>query len=221
MKCLQRDSNQWPCDPLSHPYTPKAKLIISYVTYLKCWLLVWTRAEMVVALAVRILSCGRELGLVHVRVLTVRVRSIWTHPRLWAVGRGRQWLLWWILRFVGILLVRALGSILKQNINTFKIGYQERKNITGLDKSRYQVHGFLISPQKKICCGYSLEVPPWGTSNEYPQHMFLLRNKKTKDIFWLKKAPYQELWNITAPVKAHFFNPNVLICLLFLIDDIP
>ena len=29
-----------------------------------------------------------------------------------------------------------------------------------------------------ICCGYSLEVPPWGTSNEYPQHMFLWRNKK-------------------------------------------
>ena len=28
------------------------------------------------------------------------------------------------------------------------------------------------------CCGYSLEVPPWGTSNEYPQHMFLWRNKK-------------------------------------------
>ena len=31
---------------------------------------------------------------------------------------------------------------------------------------------------KNICCGYSLEVPLRGTSNEYPQHMFLLRNKK-------------------------------------------
>ena len=31
---------------------------------------------------------------------------------------------------------------------------------------------------KNICCGYSLEVPHWGTSNEYPQHMFLWRNKK-------------------------------------------
>ena len=29
-----------------------------------------------------------------------------------------------------------------------------------------------------ICCGYSLEVPRWGTSNEYPQHIFLYRNKK-------------------------------------------
>ena len=25
---------------------------------------------------------------------------------------------------------------------------------------------------------YSLEVPYWGTSNEYPQHMFLWTNKK-------------------------------------------
>ena len=40
---------------------------------------------------------------------------------------------------------------------------------------------------------YSLEVPCWGASNEYPQHMFLLRNKKNTDIFWLEKTPYQEL----------------------------
>ena len=26
--------------------------------------------------------------------------------------------------------------------------------------------------------GYSLKVPHWGTSKEYPQHMFSLRNKK-------------------------------------------
>ena len=36
---------------------------------------------------------------------------------------------------------------------------------------------FLISPQKHMLW-YSLEVPHWGTSNEYPQHMFLWRNKK-------------------------------------------
>ena len=30
---------------------------------------------------------------------------------------------------------------------------------------------------KSICCWYSLEVPPQGTSNEYQQHMFLWRNK--------------------------------------------
>ena len=36
---------------------------------------------------------------------------------------------------------------------------------------------FLISPQKHMLW-YSLEVPNWGTSNEYPQHMFSWRNKK-------------------------------------------
>ena len=37
---------------------------------------------------------------------------------------------------------------------------------------------------KNICCGYSLEVLPQGTINEYPQHMFLFRNKKNVSSFW-------------------------------------
>ena len=36
---------------------------------------------------------------------------------------------------------------------------------------------FHISAQN-IDCGYSLELPHWGSSNEYPQSMFLSRNKK-------------------------------------------
>ena len=36
----------------------------------------------------------------------------------------------------------------------------------GVDKSGYRVNIFLIPPQKNICCGYSLEVPWQGTSNE-------------------------------------------------------
>ena len=38
---------------------------------------------------------------------------------------------------------------------------------------------FFLFLQENICCGYSLEVPQQGTSNEYSQHMFSLRNKKT------------------------------------------
>ena len=38
---------------------------------------------------------------------------------------------------------------------------------------------FHISVQN-IDCGYSLEPPHWGGSNEYPQSMFLSRNKKNK-----------------------------------------
>ena len=36
---------------------------------------------------------------------------------------------------------------------------------------------------KNICCGYLLEAPRRDTSNEYPQHMFLSRNKK--NIMWI------------------------------------
>ena len=36
---------------------------------------------------------------------------------------------------------------------------------------------FHISPQNTDC-GYSLEPPCWGSSNEYPQSMFFSRNKK-------------------------------------------
>ena len=39
---------------------------------------------------------------------------------------------------------------------------------------------FFLFLHENICCGYSLEVPQRGTSNEYPQHMFSWRNKKKK-----------------------------------------
>ena len=35
---------------------------------------------------------------------------------------------------------------------------------------------------ENICCGYSLEVPQRGTSNEYPQQMFSWRNKKNINL---------------------------------------
>ena len=37
---------------------------------------------------------------------------------------------------------------------------------------------FFFFFHENICCGYSLEVPHWGTSNEYLQHMFSWKNKK-------------------------------------------
>ena len=46
---------------------------------------------------------------------------------------------------------------------------------------------------ENICYGYSLESLQWGASNEYPLQMFLSRNKKNIDTFWLEKMPYQEL----------------------------
>ena len=50
-----------------------------------------------------------------------------------------------------------------------------------LDKALFffcQKSIFCLFFDKNICCGYSLEVPHQGASNEYPQHMFSSRNKK-------------------------------------------
>ena len=41
---------------------------------------------------------------------------------------------------------------------------------------------------KNICCGYLLEAPHRGASNEYPQHMFSSRNKK--NIMWIPPLIY-------------------------------
>ena len=54
------------------------------------------------------------------------------------------------------------------------------------DKALFSSEKMLISflfLHENICCGYLLEAPRWGASNEYPQHMFLWRNKK--NIMWI------------------------------------
>ena len=37
-------------------------------------------------------------------------------------------------------------------------------------------------------CGYSLEAPLQGASNEYPQHMHSWRNKKNINTFFVEKC---------------------------------
>ena len=58
-------------------------------------------------------------------------------------------------------------------------------------------HIFHISAQN-IDCGYSLEPPRRGGSNEYPQSMFLSRNKKndiypSKPQFYYIKVGFKEV----------------------------
>ena len=45
-----------------------------------------------------------------------------------------------------------------------------------------------------ICCGYSLESPQRGDSNGYPQHMFFWRNNKNYPLIILKYPPYLFHW---------------------------
>ena len=53
---------------------------------------------------------------------------------------------------------------------------------------------------KNICCGYSLEAPRRGASNEYPQHMYSPRNKK--NFMWMPPlicsyAPHEKMYYMT------------------------
>ena len=45
---------------------------------------------------------------------------------------------------------------------------------------------FFLFLLKNIDCGYSLEPPHQGSSNEYPKSMFLSRNMKNIRVFYLK-----------------------------------
>ena len=61
-----------------------------------------------------------------------------------------------------------------------KHAYSNILKILQSEKEKNQIKNsdiFLISVQN-IDCGYSLEPPRRGGSNEYPQSMFLCRNKK-------------------------------------------
>ena len=60
---------------------------------------------------------------------------------------------------------------------------------------------FFIFLLKKVDCGYSLEPPRRGGSNEYPQSMFLSRNKKN-NLFSCKPHFYY--------IKVGFKGVNII-----------
>ena len=69
---------------------------------------------------------------------------------------------------------RQLGNSLQKH------AYSNILNISPPKNENFQIKNsdrFYISAEN-IVCGYSLELPQWGGSNEYPQSMFLSRNKK-------------------------------------------
>ena len=55
------------------------------------------------------------------------------------------------------------------------------KDFIVLAKNSCQIirYNFFLFFKENICCGFSLEEPHWGASNEYLQHIFSSRNKKT------------------------------------------
>ena len=58
--------------------------------------------------------------------------------------------------------------------------YQTREATTRIESALWAVQAgiyihikFFLFHHKNLCCGYSLEAPQQGTSNEYPQHVFM------------------------------------------------
>ena len=64
---------------------------------------------------------------------------------------------------------------------------------------------------RKICCGYSLEVPQRGASNEYPQRMFSWRNKK--NIMWILSVAMD---GVNSHVDSLFLRWSWFLCALYL-----
>ena len=61
-----------------------------------------------------------------------------------------------------------------------------------LDKVRFSTQKYLyffLFLNKNICCGYSLEAPQCGTSNEYPLHMFSSELRKPFTWYSLLSRP--------------------------------
>ena len=65
---------------------------------------------------------------------------------------------------------------------------------------------FFLFLHENINCGYSLEAPHRGASNEYPQHRFLCRNKKNIiQIPLLSRAMvHPVIFTVTSIHNSHF-----------------
>ena len=66
---------------------------------------------------------------------------------------------------------------------------------------------FILFLLKNIDCGYSLELPRWGGSNEYPQSMFWIEIWKISDIF------FSENFQFLVVKFSIYLNRHVLVML--------
>ena len=66
---------------------------------------------------------------------------------------------------------------------------------------------FFLFLHKHICCGYSLEAPRRVASNEYPQHMFFMKNWRK-----LSQNYHQILLLIKSPGAIFLFYHEKVYC---------
>ena len=104
---------------------------------------------------------------------------------------------------------RKLSVFVNENVDTLIVALFitpnkavcHQKSTRGIKEEYLVIIMGWFSPvlHKNICCGYSLETPHRGTSNEYPQHMFLWRNKKNYPRIITKYS------SLTIPLKYQYF----------------
>ena len=95
-----------------------------------------------------------------------------------------------------IKLLQGYGTVLTEHVGSLKLEEEEgrKKPVLRLRACLQRRHFCFCSVfflffffnililYENICCGYPIEVHHRGPSDEYPQHMFSLRNKK--NIIW-------------------------------------
>ena len=117
------------------------------------------------------------------------------------------------------MYVHWSGSLLLQlKVCKFAVTWLKKADLwhARLQITQQQIRRFFhrknaeIFLDENICCGYSLEAPWRGASNEYPQHMFSSRNKK--NIMWIPPLICSYDSDKRSNVQIHslltFFDPN-------------
>ena len=118
----------------------------------------------------------------------LRIHEVWSESSLGTLQTMKIlirlcWYTGWLECLLGTPIERYVLSILAHCFNHYLavcLSYQ-MGIVIATNKALFFIRKMLISflfLNKIICCGYSLEAPLRGASNEYPQHMFLSRNTK-------------------------------------------
>ena len=76
---------------------------------------------------------------------------------------------------------------------------------------------FSYFSKKNICCGYSLEGPHWGPSNEYHNICFHGEIRKILVLFSWKKLPYLELHIVNYMYDTKICSMFVKTCFMFIV----
>ena len=104
-------------------------------------------------------------------------------------------LVWWEKSISRMIAENPVSHRYSSNISIIGISTYIRCHLESLppDKWGFQIILFLFL-HVNMYCGFSLEVPHRGASNEYPQYMLSWSYKKNINTFWLKQVPYLELF---------------------------